>query len=81
MGSRFQGRREDQRFVTGHGRYSDDWNLPGQLYASFKRSDRAHSLIRSLDVRPAARLPGVVAVVTAGDVAAGDFARSRRLLR
>jgi len=73
MASAFKGRREDQRFVTGRGRYSDDWNLPGQLYASFKRSDRAHSLIRSLDVRPAARLPGVVAVVTAGDVAAAGF--------
>jgi aerobic carbon-monoxide dehydrogenase large subunit len=73
MGSRFQGRREDQRFVSGQGRYSDDWNLPGQLYASFKRSDRAHARIRSLDVRAAERLAGVIAVVTGNDIAAAGF--------
>ena len=43
MAAKFKGRREDERLVTGRGRYSDDWDLPGQLYASFKRSDRAHA--------------------------------------
>ena len=73
MGSRFQGRREDQRFVTGHGRYSDDWNLPGQLYASFKRSDRAHARIRSLDIKAAEHLAGVIAVVTGNDIVEAGF--------
>jgi aerobic carbon-monoxide dehydrogenase large subunit len=73
MVSAFKGRREDQRFVTGQGRYSDDWDLPGQVYASFKRSDRAHARIRSLDVKAAGRLPGVIAVITGNDIAAAGF--------
>jgi carbon-monoxide dehydrogenase large subunit len=73
MVSAFKGRREDQRFVTGQGRYSDDWDLPGQLYASFKRSDRAHARIRSLDVKAAGRLPGVIDVITGNDIAAAGF--------
>jgi hypothetical protein len=39
----FSGRREDDRLLTGKGRYTADWNLPGQLYAYFLRSDRAHA--------------------------------------
>src|SRR5271166_6105850 len=73
MASAFNGRREDQRFVTGQGRYSDDWDLPGQLFASFKRSDRAHARIRSLDVKAAGRLPGVIDVITGNDIAAAGF--------
>jgi aerobic carbon-monoxide dehydrogenase large subunit len=73
MTSAFKGRREDERLVTGRGRYSDDWDLPGQLHASFKRSDRAHALIRSLEVKAAERVSGVVAVVTSHDIAAAGF--------
>jgi hypothetical protein len=73
MASAFKGRREDERLVTGRGRYSDDWDLPGQLYASFRRSDRAHALIRSLEVKAAERVSGVVAVVTGHDIAAAGF--------
>ncbi len=73
MAAQFKGRREDERLVTGRGRYTDDWNLPGQLYAAFKRSDRAHALIRSLDVKAAQQVAGVVAVITAGDIAAAGF--------
>ncbi len=36
-------RREDLRLITGRGRYTADWNLPGQLHACFLRSDRAHA--------------------------------------
>ena len=48
MSERFTGRREDDRLLTGQGRYTADWNLPGQLYGCFLRSDRAHAEIVSL---------------------------------
>jgi carbon-monoxide dehydrogenase large subunit len=73
MASAFKGRREDDRLITGRGRYSDDWDLPGQLYASFKRSDRAHALIRSVSREAAEKIAGVVAIVTANDVAEAGF--------
>jgi carbon-monoxide dehydrogenase large subunit len=46
----FKGRREDDRLLTGQGKYTSDWNLPGQLYAHFVRSDRAHAEIVSIKV-------------------------------
>ena len=73
MVSQFKGRREDVRLVTGRGRYSDDWGLPGQLYASFKRSERAHALVRSVEVDTAQRVSGVVAILTGRDIAALGF--------
>jgi carbon-monoxide dehydrogenase large subunit len=73
MASAFKGRREDDRLITGRGRYSDDWDLPGQLYASFKRADRAHALIRSVSREAAEKIAGVVAIVTANDVAEAGF--------
>src|SRR5437867_3743130 len=42
-------RREDARLLTGGGRYTADWNLPGQLHAFFLRSDRPHADIASID--------------------------------
>jgi len=44
----FKGRREDDRLLKGQGRYTADWNLPGQLYGYFLRSDRAHARIISV---------------------------------
>ena len=44
--------------LTGRGRYVSDWNLPGQAYAYFLRSDRAHAEILSLDPSEALRAPG-----------------------
>jgi carbon-monoxide dehydrogenase large subunit len=46
----FKGRREDDRLLTGQGKYTGDWNLPGQLYAHFVRSDRAHAEIVSIKI-------------------------------
>ena len=66
-------RQEDLRLVTGQGRYTADWNLPGQAHAYVVRSDRAHARIVSLDCRPALESPGVVAVLTAADVRAAGF--------
>jgi aerobic carbon-monoxide dehydrogenase large subunit len=53
----FKGRREDDRLLTGQGRYTADWNFPGQLYGHFLRSDRAHARIVSLRKE---EIPGVV---------------------
>ncbi|HKT19405.1 MAG TPA: hypothetical protein VJR47_15255, partial [Stellaceae bacterium] len=69
MTAKGAGRREDQRFITGHGLYTSDWNLPGQLYACFRRSDRAHAAIRKIDKSAATQSPGVVAIFTGDDVA------------
>ncbi|MCB5174159.1 xanthine dehydrogenase family protein molybdopterin-binding subunit [Microvirga lenta] len=63
-------RKEDQRFVTGQGRYVDDFNRPGQAYAYFLRSPHAHAAIRSIDTGPALVMPGVLAVFTGDDLAA-----------
>ena len=69
MTAEFKGRREDHRLVTGQGKYTSDWNLPGQLYGAFLRSDRAHAEIVSINTRPALAMPGVVAVLTGADTA------------
>src|SRR5271170_8431225 len=63
-------RREDLRLLTGNGRYSDDLNLPGQAYAVMVRSPHAHAVIRGIDTAGAWAMPGVLAVLTAEDVAA-----------
>src|SRR3712207_3167469 len=63
-------RKEDQRFVTGQGRYVDDVNRPGQAHAYFLRSPHAHATIRSIDTGPATIMPGVIAVFTGDDLAA-----------
>src|SRR3954468_9392939 len=64
----FTGRREDPRLLKGEGRYTADWNFPGQLYGAFLRSDRAHAKIVSLRIETAKGMPGVVAVFTGEDV-------------
>ena len=66
-------RKEDLRFLTGHGHYVDDINRPGQLHAVIKRSDRPHAKIVSIDATAAKAAPGVVAVYTGA-----DFVRDRR---
>ncbi len=63
-------RKEDQRFVTGQGRYVDDFNRPGQGYAYFLRSPHAHAAIRSIDAGAARAMPGVVGIFTGDDLAA-----------
>jgi len=65
----FTGRREDDRLLTGQGRYTADWNFPGQLYGCFLRSDRAHAEILSLSTGAALGLPGVKAIFTGEDTA------------
>lgn len=61
-------RREDPRFITGKGHYTDDLKLPGMTWAAFVRSPHAHARIRSIDTGRAAKHPGVVAVFTGKDM-------------
>jgi aerobic carbon-monoxide dehydrogenase large subunit len=63
-------RKEDHRFITGAGRYTDDMNRPQQLYAHIIRSPHAHANIKSIDSGAAQALAGVVAVFTGADMAA-----------
>jgi len=62
-------RKEDFRFITGKGQYTDDVSRPGQTFASFIRSPHAHAKIKSIDTKAAAGMPGVVAVLTGSDFA------------
>jgi carbon-monoxide dehydrogenase large subunit len=62
-------RKEDQRFVTGTGHYTDDINRPGQTYAAFVRSPHAHAKVGKVDTKSAAAAPGVCAVLTGADLA------------
>ncbi len=61
---------EDQRFLTGHGRYIDDIDLPHQLYAYVLRSPHAHARLRGIDTAAAEAAPGVAVVVTGAELAA-----------
>ena len=56
-------RKEDQRFITGRGRYTDDITLPRQSYACFVRSPHAHARIRAIDTTRAEAMPGVALVL------------------
>jgi carbon-monoxide dehydrogenase large subunit len=63
-------RKEDYRFLTGDGNYTDDVQIPGQTYACFLRSPHAHAKIRSIDQAEALKSPGVIAIFTGEDLAA-----------
>ena len=61
---------EDQRFITGAGRYTDDIDLDGQAYIAVVRSPEAHARIKSIELDAARAAPGVLAVVTGAEYAA-----------
>ena len=63
-------RREDYRFLTGQGTYTDDINRPRQLYAYILRSPHANARIDGIDTSAAAKATGVAAVYTGKDLAA-----------
>jgi len=65
---RSMNRVEDPRLLRGEGRYIDDISLPGMLHAAVLRSPHAHARIARIDTTRAARLPGVIRVVTGADV-------------
>ena len=61
-------RLEDQRFLTGQGRYVDDIAVPGQLHGVVLRSPHGHALIEGIDTAAARAMPGVSGVFTAADL-------------
>ena len=63
-------RKEDYRFLTGAGTYTDDVSLPHQSYACFVRSPHAHAKIKAIKQDKALKAPGVVAIFTGEDLAA-----------
>ena len=62
-------RKEDQRFITGKGQYTDDISRPGQTWAYFVRSPHAHATLGKVDVAAALASPGCLAVYTGADIA------------
>ncbi len=62
-------RREDYRFLTGQGTYTDDIDRPHQLHAYILRSPHAHARLAGIDKSAAASAPGVAAVYTGQDMA------------
>ncbi|MDO9708258.1 xanthine dehydrogenase family protein molybdopterin-binding subunit [Paracraurococcus lichenis] len=61
-------RKEDLRFLSGRGQYTDDINRPGQTYATILRSPHAHARIRGIDLAAARSMPGVIAIFTGEDM-------------
>ena len=66
------------QLVAGKGTFVDDVPLPGMTHAAVLRSPYAHARIRSIDVRAAEALPGVLCVVTGAESRARTRTRSRR---
>ena len=60
-------RREDVRFLSGTGNYTDDIQVTGQAYVHFLRSDVAHAKINGLNLDAASAMPGVVKIFTGAD--------------
>jgi carbon-monoxide dehydrogenase large subunit len=62
-------RKEDYRFLTGAGQYTDDITLPRMAHAVFVRSPHAHALVKSVNTSAARSAPGVIGVLEGKDVA------------
>ena len=69
IGARIQ-RKEDYRFLTGAGQYTDDVALPRQSHAAFLRSPHAHAKLRKISIDKAKAAPGVLAIYTGAELAA-----------
>ena len=69
IGARIQ-RKEDYRFLTGAGQYTDDVALPGQAHAAFVRSPHAHAVLKNISLEKARKAPGVIGIFTGADLAA-----------
>ena len=64
-------RKEDKRFVTGKGRYTDDVRNENQAYAAFVRSPHAHAVVKGIDTSSAMAMDGVIDVLN-GHQLTGD---------
>src|ERR1700716_2412542 len=65
--------KEDDTRVRGKGKYTDDFNLPGQAYAWIVRSSHAHGIIKGIDTAAAKAMPGVLGVWTGTDLASAGY--------
>ena len=72
---------EDRRLITGHGKYTADWNRAGQLYAYFVRADRAHAEIIAVDTTAALASPGVKLILTGEDAVRAGYLKAPHLHR
>ena len=63
-------RKEDERLITGKGRFTDDFNLDGQAYAAMVRSPHPHARITAIDATAAKNMSGVLGIFTGADCAA-----------
>ena len=66
-------RKEDDTLLRGKGKYTDDFNLPGQVYAWIVRSSHAHGVIRRIDTKAARAMPGVLGIWTGADLVAANY--------
>jgi aerobic carbon-monoxide dehydrogenase large subunit len=66
-------RSEDPTLVRGQGRFTDDVNVPGQVYAVIVRSRNAHGMIRGIATEAARKMPGVLGVYTGDDLVAAGY--------
>jgi len=64
---------EDHRLLTDAGRYTADLSRAGQLHGVFLRSPHAHAVLTTIDTAAALAQPGVVAILTGGDVRESGF--------
>lgn len=62
-------RKEDKRFITGKGKYTDDMVVPGMKQAHFVRSPHAHAKIKSIDTSVAEKMPGVIGILNGNQLA------------
>ena len=63
-------RKEDRRFITGRGKYTDDIRMENQAYAAFVRSPHAHAKVTGIDSAAAAEMEGVIAIHTGPELKA-----------
>ena len=61
-------RKEDYRFLTGAGNYTDDVTMAAQSHAIFVRSPHAHATIKSVDIAEASKMPGVIGIFSGKDI-------------
>ena len=73
-------RNEDPVLLQGLGRYTDDIDLPGQLYAVMVRSPYAHGILRDIETEAAKAVPGVLGVYTGADLAEAGYGAMRCVL-
>src|SRR4029077_3236010 len=66
-------RKEDPTLLRGEGRYTDDVNLADQVYAVMVRSKIAHGVLKSIEIKAASAMPGVLAILTHADLEAAGF--------